>query len=225
MDSRALLRLHSWLSPSFPVGAFSYSHGLEFAVEDGLVRDAGTLTDWLSAILQFGNGRNEAIFFVAAWRTDGDDRMAIAELAAAHRGTSELNLESTAQGEAFLKTIRAAWPHRALDDWAAELSAAGIPPVMPVAVAVVASVHGVDLRAALTLYLQAFAANLVSAAVRLIPLGQTDGQRVCARLEPVLIDCVDAALAANTDDIGTATPVVDWTSMRHETQHTRLFRS
>ena len=85
--------------------------------------------------------------------------------------------------------------------------------------------HGIGLRAALTLYLQAFAANLVSAAMRLVPLGQTDGQRVCARLEPVLIDCVDAALAADLDDVGTATPVVDWTSMRHETQHTRLFRS
>ena len=225
MDSRALLRLHSWLSPSFPVGAFSYSHGIEFAVEDGLVRDAGTLTDWLSAVLQFGNGRNEAIFFAAAWRADGDARMAVAELAMAHRGTREFSLESTAQGEAFLKTVRAAWPHRALDDWAAVLSATGVAPVMPVAVAVVASVHGVDLRAALTLYLQAFAANLVSAAVRLIPLGQTDGQRVCARLEPVLIDCVDSALVADLDDIGTATPVVDWTSMRHETQHTRLFRS
>ena len=225
MDSRALLRLHSWLSPSFPVGAFSYSHGIEFAVEDGLVRDAGTLTDWLSAVLQFGNGRNEAIFFAAAWRADGDARMAVAELAMAHRGTREFSLESTAQGEAFLKTVRAAWPHRALDDWAAVLSATGVAPVMPVAVAVVASVHGVDLRAALTLYLQAFAANLVSAAVRLVPLGQTDGQRVCARLEPVLIDCVDSALVADLDDIGTATPVVDWTSMRHETQHTRLFRS
>ncbi len=225
MDSRALLRLHGWLSPSFPVGAFSYSHGLEFAVEDGLVRDAGTLADWLSAILRYGNGRNEAIFFVAAWRADGADRMAVAELAAAYRGTSELGLESTAQGQAFLKTVRAAWPHRALDDRADRLSAAGIVPVMPVAVAVVASMHGIDLRASLTLYLQAFAANLVSAAVRLIPLGQTDGQRVCARLEPVLIDAVDAALAADPDDIGTATPVVDWTSMQHETQHTRLFRS
>lgn len=225
MDSRALLRLHSWLSPSFPVGAYSYSHGLEFAVEEGLVRDAATLTDGLTAVLRFGNGRNEAIFFAAAWRTKGDDRLAVAELAAAYRGTSELARESTAQGEAFLKTVRAAWPSHLLDDWAAEMSAAGVAPVMPVAVAVVASVHGVDLRAALTLYLQAFAANLVSAAVRLIPLGQTDGQRVCARLEPVLIDCVDAALAADLDDIGTATPVVDWTSMQHETQHTRLFRS
>src|SRR5262249_42567774 len=102
----ALLRLQSWLSPAFPNGAYSYSDGLEWAVEVEDVSDRKDLVDWLEADLCYGSGRNEAIFFIEAWRcTMEDDRerlFEVAQLAAAFRGTSEFALESTQQGAAWL---------------------------------------------------------------------------------------------------------------------------
>src|SRR6516165_6098730 len=120
---QALLRLQSWLSPAFPTGAYSYSHGLEWAVEAGDVHDRASLVDWLEADLGHGSGRNEAIFFVQAWRCAMDDDQAklfeIAELAAAFRGTSEFALESSQQAAASLSTLRQVWPDRVLD-WLSE---------------------------------------------------------------------------------------------------------
>ena len=93
------------------------------------------------------------------------------------------------------------------------------------AVGAAAAIHGMPLPAVLTAYLQAFAANLVSAGVRLVPLGQTDGQRATAALELVVARAAAAAMTANLDELGTAAPLLDWCSMKHETQYTRLFRS
>src|SRR6516225_1311377 len=123
LPSQALLRLQSWLSPAFPTGAYSYSHGLEWAVEAGDVHDRSSLVDWLEADLCHGSARNEAIFFVEAWRCAIDDDRAklfkIAELAAAFRGTAEFALESSQQAAACLSTLRQVWPDRVLD-WLAE---------------------------------------------------------------------------------------------------------
>src|SRR5260221_9005211 len=95
----ALLRLQSWLSPAFPTGSYSYSHGLEWAVEAGCIKDRESLVDWLEADLCYGSGRNEAIFFSEAWRSARDNDRAklfeIAELAAGYRGTAEFALESS----------------------------------------------------------------------------------------------------------------------------------
>jgi urease accessory protein len=217
----ALYRLMTWLSPSYPVGAFSYSHGLEYAIEDGSVRNAADLTGWISTVVERGAGSIDGALFAAAWRAAKvDDRDAlrnIAELAVAWRGTSEMALESTAQGDAFVTITKTVWPVAILKD---ETS-------LPIAVAVgaTAAAHGIPLHQALSAYLTAFVANLVSAGVRLVPLGQTDGQRTIAALEPVVLRTVEAALEAPLDDLGTATPLVDWCSMKHETQYTRLFRS
>lgn len=225
-DPTALLRLQIWLSPAFPVGGFSYSHGLEYAVEAGLVCDRATLQDWIGTLLLHGTGRSDGMLLGAAWRTVREDgAAAVAELAAAFRGTSELARESALQGAAFLAAVRAVWPDAELEDWAGRLAAAGIAPVLPVAVGAVCRCHGVPLATALPLYLQAFAANLVSAAVRLVPLGQTDGLRAIAALEPVIGEAAHRSAAADLDELGTATPMLDWCSMRHETQYTRLFRS
>ncbi|WP_256461388.1 urease accessory protein UreF [Bradyrhizobium barranii] len=115
----AFLRLQSWLSPSFPNGAYSYSHGLEWAVEAGYVSDRRSLVDWLEADLCYGSGRNEAIFFSEAYRcvAEGaeDQLPELAELAAASRGTSEFVLESAQQSSACLTTLRSVWPDRILD--------------------------------------------------------------------------------------------------------------
>ncbi len=222
-----LYRLLAWLSPAYPVGAFSYSHGVETAVEEGFVTDLATLIAWLESVLERGTGLVDGALFATAWRTvDAEDWTAfdaVAERAAAWRGTSEMALESRQQGGSFLSITRTAWPHPTLD---AGHERTGGEIALPVAVALAAAAHGISLGSALGGYLHAFAANLISAAVRTVPLGQTDGQRALAALEPAVRRTADAALAATSlDEIGTATPLLDWCSLRHETQYTRLFRS
>jgi urease accessory protein len=221
-----LYRLMTWLSPAYPVGAFSYSHGLEYAVEAGQVRNAADLTDWIGVAVEQGAGRIDAALLVAAWRAAADDDQArlreLVELAAAWRGTAETALETAAQGAAFLAITRTAWPHPGLESLNVMT---GGQVALPVAVGVAAAHHAMPLPPVLTGYLQAFAANLVSAGVRLVPLGQTDGQRATAALEPVTARAAAAALAADLGELGTAAPLLDWCSMKHETQYTRLFRS
>ncbi len=216
----ALYRLMTWLSPAYPIGAYSYSHGIEYAVEAGLVRDRGTLVEWIAHAVGHGAGLSDAALLAAAWR--GDDRDAVGPLANAWRGGGEMALEARAQGAAFLAATRAAWPHPALDELALRHRGEAM---LPVAVGVAASAYGVPLDATLTAYLHAFAGNLVSAGVRLIPLGQTEGQRAIAALEPAIAEAARAARDTPLDEIGTASPMIDWCSMRHETQYTRLFRS
>jgi urease accessory protein len=223
---QALYRLMAWLSPAYPVGAFSYSSGIEWAVEAGDIRDGDTLRGWLAAMLAEGGGFCDAVLFAHAHRAaqDGDEKALreIAELAGALTPTKERHLETTAQGNAFVEATRAAWPCAALD----RLKQAWDGPVAyPVAVAVAAAGHGIAVAPALGAFLQAIAANWVSAGVRLIPLGQTQGQRVLAALEPVIAATAARALQTKLDDIGSAAFRADLSSARHETQYTRLFRS
>jgi urease accessory protein len=224
LGSPALYRLMAWLSPSYPVGAFSYSSGIEWAVEAGDISDAATLQAWLTTMLADGGGFCDAVLFAHGYRAAGDDRRLreVAELAAALTPSKERHLETTAQGRAFLDATRAAWPCAALD----RLTQVWDGPIAyPVAVAVAASGHGIALEAALAAFLQALAANWVSAGVRLVPLGQTDGQRVLAALEPVVAATAERAAAATLDDLASAAFRADLASARHETQYTRLFRS
>jgi urease accessory protein len=226
LTDRALYRLIAWLSPSYPVGAFSYSGGLEWAVEAGDVTDADALRAWIAVIIADGGGFCDAVLFAHAHRgvSGGDDTALrrVAELAAALSPSRERHLETTAQGRAFIAVTQAAWPSAALDRLIAAWPG---PYAYPVAVATAAAGHGVALRSALLAYLHAVAANLVSAGVRLVPLGQTDGQRVIAALETVISDTVARALATPLDDIGSAALRADLASLHHETQYTRLFRS
>ncbi len=221
-----LSRLMIWLSPAYPVGGFSYSHGLEWTVETGKVRDAATLADWIEDILGHGAGRSDAVFLVEAWRavTAGDERRLaeVAELAAAFAPSAERRLETLAQGAAFLAATQAVWPSPAQATVAA-LAAGNV--AYPVAVGACAAAHGLPLAPTAQAFMQAFAAGLVSAGVRLIPLGQTDGLRVLARLEPQIPALVAGALDAGLDHVGGAAAMADIASMRHETQYTRLFRS
>jgi urease accessory protein len=225
-DAAALYRLMAWLSPAYPVGAFSYSSGLEWAVESGDVTDAATLRDWLATVLRDGGAFCDAVFFVHAHRavSAGDDPalVAVAELAAAFAPSKERHLETTAQGAAFIEATRKAWPCAALD----RLPVAWDGPVAyPVAVAVASAGHGLALEPALHAFLHAVVSNLISAGVRLVPLGQSDGQRVLAALEPAVASTVSAALGMPLDDIGGAAFRADLASMHHETQYTRLFRT
>jgi urease accessory protein len=232
----ALYRLLAWSSPGYPTGAFSYSHGLEWAVEASSVTDLQGLLDYVIGVLERGGGWVDAVLFAHAWRAVANSHAlatpavtaeldTVAELAAAFRSSSETALESRQQGGAFLDVTRKAWPHPTLDAFAARQAEAGTPIAHCVAVAIACAAHEVALTPALHAYIHAVAANLVSAGARLIPLGQTQAQIAIARLSPVITGIVERALATSLDDLGTAAPAIELCSLRHETQYTRLFRS
>ena len=222
-----LYRLLAWLSPAYPIGAFSYSHGVETAVEEGFIKDRASLVSWLESVLLQGTGAVDGALFAAAWHAAAAEDWpafdAIAERAAAWRGTMEMALESRQQGGSFLSITRTAWPHASL---VAAHERLGGELALPVAVALAAAAHGIALEQALAGYLHAFTANLISAALRTVPLGQTDGQLALAALERAVNAAAQAAMVVTSlDEVGTATPLLDWCSLRHETQYTRLFRS
>jgi urease accessory protein len=222
----AFYRLMAWLSPAYPVGAFSYSSGLEWAVEAGDVVSAETLRRWLAVVIETGGAFCDAVFLVhahGAAATANDAALhETAELAAAFAPSRERHLETTAQGRAFVEATRAAWPCAALDCLVALCDG---PIAYPIAVGVSAAGHDIPVESVVAAYLQAYAANLVSAGVRLVPLGQTDGQRVLASVEEVIARTVERALVTPLDAVGSAAFRADLASMRHETQYTRLFRS
>lgn len=221
-DKQALYRLLSWLSPNYPVGAFAYSHGLETAVEVGRVADVGDLIEWIETALLYGTGRIDGVLFreayVAAENQDWTTLDDLAELGAAFQPSREIALESRSQGDAFLTATAKAWPAPVLTRLAGGA-------VYPIAVGVACAAHHVLLRDGLGGYLHGFAANLVSAGVRLIPLGQSDGQAAIASLEPAVEAAEAQAMTIELDDMGTASPLLDLFSMLHETQYSRLFRS
>ncbi len=203
--------LAAWFSPGYPVGAYSYSHGLEWAVEAGDVTDPASLAAWIADVVAHGAGRSDAILLAHAMLTD--DPGPLAELAEALAPSSERHLETMAQGAAFARTTTAAY---GID----------VPPMAyPVAVGHAARRLGLPADATVTLALQAFAANLVSAGVRLVPVGQTDGQRILAGLLPLVARVADAARTAPLAALGGLAQRSDLAAMRHETQYTRLYRS
>ena len=298
-----LQRLQTWFGPSFPVGAFSYSHGLEAAFEAGLVTNRESLTDWLEGLLLFGSARNDAILFAETYRR-WPDVAEVVELAAALSPSMELRAETLNQGAAFLRAVRQGWPglylehnteprkdvspERGLPGGSAQAAGDPVPrsarpgigealaanasptvsehgteprkdvspergllggnaqaagdPVpraarpgigevlsgevaLPVAAGLCCAAAGIPLKPALTAYLHAFTANIVSAALRCIPLGQSDGLAAQSALEPAVEAAADAGLEASPGDIGSAAPMLDWLSATHETQYSRLFRS
>ena len=225
----AFLRLQNWLSPIFPTGAYSYSHGVEWAVETGHVHDRMSLVEWLAADLRYGSGRNEAIFFNAAWScATNDDRLKlleVAELAAAFRGTAEFALESAQQGSALRATLSQVWRDPLLDWLWQSLSERSVPNAVAVVLGIRCARQGVPIDIALPAFLQGYVANLVTAGLRLVPLGQTDGQFAIAALEEAVLATSVSATSASLEDLGSAGFMVDLASMAHETQYTRLFRS
>ena len=219
------LPLLIWLSPAFPVGAFAYSHGLEAAVEAGDITNAQTLQAWLEDLVRYGSLRADALLAACAWRAamagDMAEIIEINDLTLALAPSKERHLETTGQGNAFVTAVQASWP----SDLMGELAQGAEPVAYPVAVAVAAAAHDVPLPALLDAFLVAFAGNLVSAAVRLGPVGQTDGQKIIARLVPALREAAQIAASGTLDDLGSAALRSDIAAMRHETQYSRLFRS
>lgn len=223
--------LNIWLSPAFPVGAFAYSHGIERAVEAGLVVGREGLQDWLQDLVRHGSGWNDQVLASVAMRaTAARDWPALAEaaeLSLALLPSSERHLETTQQGGSFLDQVQASWPAPLISEALGELahSDKAEPVAYPIAFGVAAGAHGIPARPALTAFGLAFAGNLVSAAIRLSVVGQTDGQRVIAGLAGRIAACAERAAAATLADLGSATFLSDLMAIEHETQQTRLFRS
>jgi len=222
----SVLPLLAWLSPTYPVGAYAYSHGLEWAVEADAITDETSLAQWLADLLEHGAGRNDAILLAAAYQAaTGDDHAALSEindLALALAPSQELRLETRQQGCSFLDATLAAWPAPALPDLVHGLRDEV---AYPVAVGLAAGAHGLPLATTLEAFLLAFMQNLVSAAVRLAPIGQTGGTRVLAGLAPAIAMLATKIPHLGLDAIGSATFRADLGSFLHETQYSRLFRS
>lgn len=213
-----LLALLTWLSPAFPTGAYAYSHGLEWAVETRDVQDEATSAAWMADVLTHGAGRSDAILLRHAYRAGSVPALfAVADLAAASQPCAERRMETLAQGTAFALAAKI---------WGAPLLAALPGPVAyPVALGALTAAHTVPEDAATLGLLQGFTANLVSAAVRLVPLGQTAGLRILAGMAGVVAATAEATRTATLDDLGGACFRSDIAAMRHETQYTRLFRT
>jgi urease accessory protein len=218
MDESTLLRLMTWLSPAFPVGAFSYSHGIERAVHDGLIHDKASLHDWMNDLLNHGSVWNDAVLFAASWRDAdmGGNCREISELGEAMAGSKERHMETTLQGNAFLQAI---------GHWSGRDSGLANEMPYPVAVAVVAARNQVACEPALAAYLHAVVSNLIQGAVRLVPLGQSNGVSLMAAMEKQILAVAERAASSSLDDLGSAAIVSEIMAMQHETQYSRVFRS
>jgi len=230
-DSATLYDLLSWMSPAWPIGGFAHSGGLEWAVEEGLVTDRAGTTRWIGDLLAHGPAHNDIVIFVHAWRAaDAGDaaRFAdVAELAAAAQTGHERRVEATAQGAAFRRIALSTTPHTGFAELLAGVADEDL--TYPVAAAALFARNGIALASALTAWLHGLVANLVSAAQRLVPLGQTDGQLVLRDLRAQVFAAVEAAVALPDGDpfdaFAGCTLVADLGCMAHETQYTRLFRT
>lgn len=213
-DVQKLHKLNAWLSPAFPVGAYAYSHGLETVVSSGEIANVQTLSDWLSDVLLHGSGRNDAILLRHAYNAATlTDLEAIADLACALAPSAERHLETTSQGRAFVTANNGIWGEDTPD----------MP--YPVAIGAAARSHEIDLDMTLNLFLHAFVANIISAGVRFIPLGQTEGQKLLKGFYEPIADLAERTAELTLEDLGGMTFRADMASMKHETLRTRIFRS
>lgn len=209
-----ILTLTQWLSPAYPVGGFAYSHGLEWAIESGDVTNAADTDAWIADVIRHGSGRNDCLFLAAAYRADTSDALArIDQTARAFSPSAERLMETHLLGEAFSGVTA--------DVWGLDLTAL----TYPVAVGAAARAQSLPLPLTAQMYLQAFMANLVACATRLVPLGQTEAQRLIRDLTPDCQRIAAQALDASLNDLGSTAFLPDIASMQHETQYSRMFRT
>jgi len=208
----ALMTLVQWLSPAFPTGAFAYSHGMEQVIADGGIRSGAELEGWLSDILRFGAGKQDAVLLSAALEP-GADHDELAALCVALQPSAERLREVAEQGAAFARTV------------AAMTGTMVVERPLPVAVGAAAAGLGLPKQQVIALYLHAFASNLVSVAVRFVPLGQNDGQAALSRLHPLLVQLAEEAAGLGVDSIASAALGADMAAMRHEGMDVRIFKT
>lgn len=209
-----ILTLTQWFSPAFPVGAFAYSHGLEWGIEAGDVSDLASLSDWLETVLKHGAGWNDVVLLAAAYRAGSRTDLAMIDATCRALASSRERLQETdLQGAAFCAAVSSVWN--------AELDGLSY----PVAVGRAAGLEMIPLELTAQVYLQAFAGNLASAAVRLVPLGQTEGQALIRTLTPLCCETAAQAVRADPDDLRASAYLCDIAAMKHETQYSRIFRT
>ena len=213
-EPQQLLQLLAFMSPAFPVGGFAYSHGLERAIDDGVVASADEVREWIESLLVHGSGWNDSVLFAQAYDADEAVRTEIDELALGLAASRERALETSDLGQSFAKAVAIM---SVIEDMNFR--------TYPVAVAAACQKACIDKCAGLLAYLQAFSNSLIAVAVRLVPLGQTKGLEVMRDLMPVISTTAERALAASLDDLGSSTLLSDIASMKHETQYSRVFRS
>ena len=208
----ALMTLVQWLSPAFPTGAFAYSHGMEQVIADGGIRSGADLEGWLSDVLRFGAGKQDAVLLSAALEP-GADHDELAAVCVALQPSAERLREVAEQGAAFARTV------------AAMTGTMVVERPLPVAVGAAAAGLGLPKQQVIALYLHAFASNLVSVAVRFVPLGQNDGQAALSRLHPLLAQLAEEAAGLGVDSIASAALGADMAAMRHEGMDVRIFKT
>ena len=213
-ESTQLLLLLNWMAPTFPIGSFAYSHGLEWAIDDGAVTSADDVRGWIESLLTNGSGWNDAVLFAAAFDANHVARQEIDELALALAASRERALETSDLGQSFAKATTTL-----LRDNVEDFQS------YPVAVAAACGDARIDKHAALLAFLQAFSNNLIAVAVRLIPLGQTNGLQVMRDLMPIIAETAKRAMVSSLEDLGSSTLLSDIAAMKHETQYSRVFRS
>lgn len=213
-EPQQLLHLLAFMSPAFPIGGFAYSHGLERAIDDGVVSSADEVREWIRSLLVHGGGWNDAVLFAQAYDADAAARSEIDGLVLALAASRERALETSDLGQSFANAVATFSTSEAMNF-----------KTYPVAVAAACQKTCIDKRTGLLGYLQAFSNNLIAVAVRLVPLGQSKGLEVMRDLMPVISKAAERALAASLDDLGSSTLLSDIASMKHETQYSRVFRS
>ncbi len=211
---QSILTLSQWISPSYPVGSFTYSHGLEALVNLQWLGNADSLSEWLFNILQHGAARTDALFLAAAYKCNSDEALIeINRKARALATSQERLLEMDELGKAFRSVTEAVWPIE-IDEL-----------VYPIAIGFCANVEGIELNLTTSLYLQAYVSNLVSAAQRLMPLGQTEAQKIIKTLSPICLQVADETRDGNLDNIYSSVFISDIAAMKHETQVLRIFKT
>ncbi len=209
-----MLTLAQWFSPAFPIGAFSFSHGLESLVETDEIRAAEDVEAWLNSVLNYGAGRNDVILMAASFRASSTEEIKeVDALARALSPSKERLLETEVQGEAFIRTINEVW-------------GSDLPPLCyPVAIGASARTCGMPLHETACMYLHALTSSLVSAAIRIVPLGQTEGQSIVRTLAPLCDQLGSTYIDESLEAIGSSSFIGDIASMTHEDQYSRMFRS
>ena len=214
-----ILKLLTWNNQAFPIGSYSFSSGLEYAVESNLITTGYELQSWLKNLLNFGSIQTDAILLVEAWKLmkkkKNRNLIELNNFAISLNQSYEKYIENYEQGKSFIKITSDAWNHK--------FQSKNL--TFPLAYASSAYQENIKLEDTLISYLHANLCNLLSAGIKLIPLGQTEGQRIQIKLNLYIEEEYKIILKKDMNDIGNCGWVNDIVSMQHENQFTRIFRT
>jgi len=225
LQAASLLQLIWLASPALPVGGFSYSEGLEAGVDRAGVATENIASDWLSDQLQLSLARGDLAVIaqaIPAWRNGRLDQVkALNDWVLQTRETSELRAQAEQMGRSLLEWLR---NHHSVSDEDID-TCAKLPPTYPVAFALAASPLAASVPDCLTAYAFGWAENMMQAALKSVPLGQSAGQRILARLAAEIPAAITTAMALEDHERQAFSPMLAILSSQHETQYSRLFRS